>query len=70
MEPYSPLARLTILDPGVSPDLILGTQMLQRPFHIVLLPLGVPDPSNDLRRLSEVSPNSIQLEGLIKVITQ
>jgi len=70
MEPYSPLARLTVLDPGVPSDRIVGTQMLRRPFHMVLLPLGVPDPGNDLRRLSDVSPDSIRLEALIREINQ
>ena len=70
MEPYSPLNRLTVLDPGARTDVFLGIQMLQRPFHVVLLPLGVPDPGNDLRRLSDVSPDSIRLEALIKEISQ
>ncbi len=70
MEPYSPLGRLTVLDPGVSADFILEVQMLQRPFHVVLLPLGVSDPGNDLRRLSDVSPNSIRLEALIQEINE
>lgn len=70
MEPYSPLARLTVLDPGVPTDCIVGTQMLRRPFHVVLLPLGVPDPGNELRRLSDVSPDSIRLEALIHEINQ
>lgn len=70
MEPYSPIARLTILDPGVPKDVILETQMLQRPFHIVLLPLGIPDLDNDLRRLSDVSPNSIALNTVIQEINR
>ncbi|MBX9602402.1 MAG: DEAD/DEAH box helicase [Bryobacteraceae bacterium] len=70
MEPYSPLARLTLLDPGASADLILGTQMLRRPFHIALAPLGLPDPRNDLRRLSDVSPDSIRLKALLDEISQ
>ena len=70
MEPYSPLARLTVLDPGAPTDLIVGTQMLRRPFHVVLLSLGVPDPGNGLRRLSDVSPNSIRLDVLIQEISQ
>lgn len=70
MEPYSPLARLTVLDPGAPTDLLLGVQMLQRPFHVVLLPLGMPDPGNGLRRLSDVSPDSIRLEALIQEISQ
>lgn len=70
MEPYSPLARLTVLDPGVSTNRIQDIQMLLRPFHIVVLPLGAPDPSNDTRRLSDVSPNSLRLGALIQEINQ
>lgn len=70
LEPYSPLARLTVLEPDSSPELIMDTQMLQRPFHVVLLPLGMPDPGNSLRRLADVTPNALHLEKLIQVITQ
>jgi len=70
MEPYSPLARLTVLDPDAHTDLVLGVQMLQRPFHVVLLPLGMPDPGNAMRRLSDVRPDSIRLEALIQEIIQ
>lgn len=70
MEPYSPLARLTVLDLDAPSDLVLGIQMLQRPFHVVLLPLGLPDPGNGQRRLSDVSPHSIRLEALIQEIIQ
>jgi ATP-dependent DNA helicase RecQ len=70
IEPYSPLARLTVLDPGATPDLILATQMLRRPFHVVLLSRSVPDPGNELRNLADVSPNSIRLEGLLQGIRQ
>lgn len=70
VEPYSPLARMTVFDPDASSDLVQKVQMLQRPFHVVLLPLGLPDPGNSQRRLSEVSPNSILLEALIQEIIQ
>lgn len=70
MEPYSPLARLTLLDPDAPTQLVMEVQMLQRPFHVVLLPLGMPDPGNTQRRLSDVSPNSIRLEALIQEIIQ
>lgn len=70
MEPYSPLARLTVLDPNAPTDLVMEVQMLQRPFHVVLLPLGMLDPGNPLRRLSDVSPDSIRLEALIQEIIQ
>ncbi|WP_420995165.1 protein DpdF [Cupriavidus sp. 30B13] len=70
LEPYSPLARLTVLEPDSSPELILDIQMLQRPFHLVLLPLGLPDPGNCLRRLADVSPNALHLENLTQAIIQ
>mgnify|MGYP000031598137 FL=1 len=69
MEPYSPLARLTILDRDPPRNLVLDIQLLLRPFHILFLPLGTIDPENPLRRLSEVTPNSIGLEAFIQEIT-
>lgn len=70
LEPYSPLARLSVLAPDAPIDLVLEVQMLQRPLHVVLLPLGMPDPVNIQRRLSDVSPNSIRLEALLQEIIQ
>ncbi|MBB5458755.1 protein DpdF [Paraburkholderia sp. Cpub6] len=70
MEPYSPLARLTILEPDLSFDFVQHIQMLQRPVHVVALPLGMADPSNSSRRLADVSPNALHLENVIRVITQ
>jgi ATP-dependent DNA helicase RecQ len=70
LEPYSPLARVTILEPNSSPKLVSDIQILQRPFHVLLLPLGMPDPDNSLRRLADVSPNALRLENLISAITQ
>jgi hypothetical protein len=70
MEPYSPLARMTVLDPDAPSDLVQKVEMLQRPFHFVLLPLGMPSPGNNQRRLSDVTPNSIRLDALIQEIIQ
>lgn len=70
LEPYSPLPRLTVLDSTEATNRILETQMLQRPFHVVLLPLDTIDPDNNLRKLSDVSPNRIFLSALIQVINQ
>ena len=70
MEPYSPLARLTVLDSHSSPRLFREVQMLQRPFHIVILPLGMPDPENSHRCLSEVTADGIRLENLIQEINR
>lgn len=70
MEPYSPLARLTVVDPDASSSIIQKVEKLQRPFHFVLLPLGLPSPGNNQRRLSEVTPNSIRLDSLMQEIIQ
>jgi ATP-dependent DNA helicase RecQ len=70
VEPYSPLARLTVLNPDASADILLGVQMLQRPFHVVLMPLGMQDPGNSLRRLVDVSEHKILLETVIQEISQ
>lgn len=69
-EPYSPLGRLSILSPNASADHILAMQMLQRPFHVVLLPVGTPHPDNRSRRLCEVAPNSLHLRNVTSVISQ
>lgn len=70
MEPYSPLARMTLLDPDASLELVHKIQTLQRPLHFVLLPIGLPDPGNSQRRLFDVSPNKIRLDNLIREIMQ
>lgn len=70
LEPYSPLARMTVLEQNASPELVLDILMLQRPYHFVLLPLGMPDPDNSLRRLADITPNALHLESIISVITQ
>lgn len=70
LEPYSPLARLTVLEPGSRPETLWDIQMLQRPFHIVLLPFGMLDPVNPTRRLADVSPNALHLGNLTQVISQ
>ena len=69
MEPYSPLARLTLLDPDASCDQLSDVQMLQRPFHVVLLPLAMPDPGNSARRLVDVTANAMRLEKTILELT-
>jgi ATP-dependent DNA helicase RecQ len=69
MEPYSPLARLTLLDPDATCDQLSHVQMLQRPFHVVLLPLAMTDPGNPLRRLVDVTRNKMRLEKSIFELT-
>ncbi len=69
MEPYSPLARLTLLDPGASSDQLSDVQMLQRPFHVVLLPQTMSDPGNPMRRLVDVIGHTQRLEKLLLDLT-
>ncbi len=70
LEPYSPLPRMTVLEPNASPELITDIQMLQRPYHVVLLPLSMPDPENSSRRMADITPNALHLENIIPAITQ
>jgi superfamily II DNA/RNA helicase len=70
IEPYMPLARVTVLD-AQSASVVLGqVQLLERPNHIVLLPRSFPDPANSLRKLSDISQNSAYLQQLLSVIRQ
>jgi superfamily II DNA/RNA helicase len=69
VEPYSPLARMTLLETDANVDQLADVQMLQRPFHVVLLPSTMPDPGNELRQLMEVASNSYRLEQLLTDIT-
>jgi hypothetical protein len=63
LEPYTPLARLTVLDQGPPAQrLIDDLLLLQRPFHIVLLPGNTPDPAKPERLLREVCQNALHLE--------
>ncbi len=69
LEPYSPLARMTLLDPDASCEQLSEVQMLQRPFHVVLLPLAMPDPGNPSRRLVDVTRNKMRLEKSLLELT-
>lgn len=68
-EPYTPLARLTVLEPDTVGSFIQPMMCLQRPFHIVLLPRNTPDPYNPARRqYIDVCPNQLVLENLLSGI--
>jgi ATP-dependent DNA helicase RecQ len=69
VEPYSPLARMTLLDPDATVDQLYDVQMLQRPFHVVLLPLAMAEPGNPTRRLIDVIGHSQRLEQLLLDLT-
>jgi superfamily II DNA/RNA helicase len=69
-EPYTPLARVTVLTAEASVGELERVQLLQRPYHIVLLPKSLPDPANDLRKFAEISPHSAYLQQLLPIISQ
>ena len=70
VEPYTPLARVTVLDTESAGALLESMRFLQRPNHIVLLPRSLPDPANPLRKLAEVSQNMAYLQQLLPLISQ
>lgn len=69
VEPYSPLARMTLLETETTVDQLADVQMLQRPFHVVLLPSKMPDPGNPTRRLIDITGHSHCLEQLLLDLT-
>lgn len=69
-EPYTPLARVTVLDAESAPTMLDQVHLLERPYHIVLLPRSQPDPSNPLRALADVTVNAAFLQQLLPVISQ
>jgi ATP-dependent DNA helicase RecQ len=69
-EPYSPLARVSIFDRRPSPLALDHVRYLQRPFHIVLLPVSTSDPANPARRLMHVEPSRVRLAHLLAILNQ
>lgn len=69
-EPYTPTARLTVLEGHASAATIEQLELLDRPIHLVLLPRSQPDPTNPMRRLADVVQNKAYLQQLLPVITQ
>ena len=59
-EPYSPIGRITVIDGPGSKKGLRSVMHLVRPFHILVIPEGTPDPTHHSRRLvdygSEVHP--------------
>jgi ATP-dependent DNA helicase RecQ len=70
LEPYTPLARVTVLDTVSAGAMLERVWCLQRPHHIVLLPRSLPDPADPLRKLAEVTQNKAYLQQLLPVISQ
>lgn len=69
-EPYAPLARVTVLDGKVSNRQLEQIELLQRPYHFVLLPKNLKDPRNENRFLKDTAESSAQLEQLLSVLSQ
>lgn len=69
-EPYSPLARVSVFDRHPLPRTLDHVRYLQRPFHVVLLPVGTCDPVNPARRLVHVAPSRSHLAELIAMLNQ
>jgi len=67
-EPYSPLARASILETE-DPAEYERVRMLQRPYHVVILPARTPDPDNPERLLADTVQNAIRLDALNTMIT-
>jgi hypothetical protein len=70
VEPYTPLARVTVLDIESTGVMLERVRLLERPNHIVLLPRSLPDPANPLRKLADVTQNVAYLQQLLPVISQ
>lgn len=70
VEPYTPLARVTVLDATSAITMLEPVQMLVRPQHLVLLPRSLPDPSNPTRTLAEVTQAAAYLQQLLLTIRQ
>jgi superfamily II DNA/RNA helicase len=69
-EPYTPLARVTVLDAASAVTMLDRVHLLERPYHIVLVPRSQPDPSNPSRALVDVTVNGALLQKLLPVISQ
>ncbi|TAK84805.1 MAG: ATP-dependent DNA helicase RecQ [Betaproteobacteria bacterium] len=69
-EPYSPLARVTILEGHVPRQTMDKVWELRRPHHIVLLPKGMQDSVNPKRLIRDIAGNSATLEHLLQVLSQ
>jgi len=69
-EPYSPLGRVTAFESEPTGGAIERVSHLQRPFHIVLLPVHTRDSINSLRLFSHTTRSSATLVQLIAALTQ
>jgi hypothetical protein len=70
LEPYTSLARVSVLDAASATTMLDQMHLLERPYHIVLLPRSQPDPSNPLRKLADVTEHAAFLQQLLPIISQ
>lgn len=70
LEPYTPLARVTVLDAASATSMLDRMPALERPYHIVLLPRSQLDPGNPLRKLADVIEHAALLQQLLPIISQ
>lgn len=70
LEPYTPLARVSVLDAASATTMLDKIHLLERPYHIVLVPRSQPDPSNPLRKLADVTEHAAFLQQLLPIISQ
>jgi superfamily II DNA/RNA helicase len=69
-EPYTPLARVTVVPADIASDLFDSLRFLQRSHHLIFLPRNFPDPANSSRRLADVCMNGAFLEQLVDEISR
>jgi hypothetical protein len=69
-EPYTPIARATLLEPGATSHLVVAIGNLQRPFHVILLPMDTRDPVNHSRHYVHTASNGIRLNEIWERLTQ
>jgi hypothetical protein len=69
-EPYSPLARVTVLETDAPRQIVDKVWELRRPHHIVMLPKGMQDSVNPKRLVRDIADNSAALDHLLKILSQ
>jgi ATP-dependent DNA helicase RecQ len=70
LEPYTPLARVTVLDAASAATMLDKVHLLERPHHIVLLPRSQSEPGNSSRKLADVTEHAAFLQQLLPIISQ
>lgn len=69
-EPYTPLARITVLGPNVGSDALLDAAYIRRPFHAIILPIDSADPHNKGRQFVHTASNAIGMNEILERLAQ